>query len=314
MKMRLLIIIGILNINNIFAQTLDQKLREIQNNPPTKIKNITGQSNTIIPNLSIFNKENRFFDKAPEGINSLLVIPDVVEEVKMGYITSYFPRGYGRNNLHFGIWNAIPFIIFNNDTLDLRFGMIFEHRQTGFIPDDWISTTLSGTGLPNISFLISKTKTFLNFAHGTSQWRGTVLFTENEIKQLKLYTEDREIDPNDPYGDLFTVTHRFIDSGTRPYLIGLRHKSYFKIMIELYNFIKKNPQVKTFKGTDAFPSGGFFDELAVKTITEDIEEIQSNEQIITNVPPEETILEEYEYSEGEEYIDDTGEEYYYETE
>ena len=152
--------------------------------------------------------------------------------------------------------------------------MIFEHRQVGFVPDDWVSTSITGVSLPEINFLIPDSKTFLSFSHGSSQWRSTVLLTDDQIKSLELYTKNTG--SQDPMADVFTVNHRFIDSSSRPYLIGLRHKSFFTIMLQMYQHISRTPEVKTFKGSDEFPAGAFFDELTVENVvTEEVEVVES---------------------------------------
>ncbi|MGL4562424.1 MAG: hypothetical protein ACRCVW_01025 [Brevinema sp.] len=256
-----LFLLSLTSVTLLFAQTLDQQMRQA-------IQEGVIPTNFTTPNLSNINTLNRFFDQAPEGISSLISVPELVEEVKMGLVTTYFPQGYGRNQLHYGIWNAIPFVIFNNTSLEVRFGLIFEHRQIGFIPDDWISTTISAAGLPEISFLIPPTKTFLNYANGTSQWRATVLLTEDQITNLKRYAETAATpNPNDPYQDTFNATHRFIDSSTRDYLLGTRNKNYLKILLQVYDYIKENPLVKTFQQQDKFPKSGFFDEILQDTNT-----------------------------------------------
>lgn len=264
----MMIIVSFYNIS--FAQSLDQQLREAVSVGvlPTNMQLTLSNAQ---PNLATLNKNNRFFDQAPNGISSLIAVPNLVEEVQMGYLTTYFPKGYGQNQLHYGIWNAIPFVVFNNSTLELRFGLIFEHRQIGFVPDDWIETTLSATGLPQINFLIPPTKTFLNYANGTSQWRSTVLLTEEQITNLKLYAKTAVTpNPSNPYQDTFTVTHRFIDSSTRLYLLGVRNKDYLKILLELYGYIQQNPLVKTYQDQNTFPKGGFFDEILVNTNTKPV--------------------------------------------
>ncbi|MGL4388806.1 MAG: hypothetical protein ACRCTJ_05390 [Brevinema sp.] len=247
-----------------FAQSLDQQLRQAVSDGviPTNFSTNTSQ------NFANINVQGRFFDQAPLGISSLLSVPELVEEVKIGQVTTYFPQGYGREQLHYGIWNAIPFVVFNNVTLEVRFGLIFEHRNIGFVPDDWISTTLSAIGLPSIDFLIPATKTFLNYANGTSQWRSTVLLTTDQISNLKAYGETSAFpNANNPYQDTFNVTHRLIDSSTKPYLLGVRNKNYIKILLQIYDSIINNPLVKTFQEQDKFPKNGFFDEILANTNT-----------------------------------------------
>lgn len=285
----------------IAAQTLEQQLRRAQEEGilPTPSTNI--QNNVPGPFPMLIRNES-FLDNAPQGIASLITTPSIVQDINIGDSTVFFPRGYGRNTQHFGIWNGIPFVVFNNSTLELRFGMIFEHRQVGFIPDDWISTTLSGTDLPEISFLIPKTKTFLNFARGTSQWRATVLFTDNQIRDLVEYTKDKLVDPNDPYSQIYNVTHRFIDSSTRSYLIGVRHKAFFKALLKVYADIALNADVKTFKGSDGFPTAGFFDDLTLQEITSEVEEIDTQTETI--------IIDDSEGNEaGDEYVTEYETEY-----
>ncbi|MGL4367980.1 MAG: hypothetical protein ACRCTQ_06875 [Brevinemataceae bacterium] len=228
-------------------------------------------TNTVTTNLVLSNNQpvisfgitnnptNTFFYNYPKGIVSLISTPSAVDEVQSGYVTMYFPKGYGYNNQHFGIWNAIPFIVFDNNSLQVRFGLIFEHRQVGFVPDSWMSTSITGRGTPEISFLIPQTKTFLNFIYGASQWRASVLLTEDQISNLAAYSVDLPASPSDPYANTFTVTHRMVDGSSFPYLLGPRNKSYFKMMLQFYDFITKNPQVKKFQGSDKLPAGSFFD-------------------------------------------------------
>lgn len=294
-----------------YTQTLDQQLRQAAEEgilTPKTAESMTSQG------LAGMNSQ-RFFQGAPLGIASLLTVPNVIEEVQMGYLSIYFPKGYGRNNLHFGIWNAIPFVVFDNNSLELRFGLIFEHRQVGFVPDDWINTTISGVGLPEINFLIPNAKTFLNFSQGTSQWRSTVLLTDEQINTLELYA-------NNNSDEVYTVTHRFIDASTRNYLIGLSHKSFFKIMIQLYQSIAKSPQVKRFRGSDVFPAGAFFDELTIESVPDEPEvsiQVTEVEEPVTEYDydistTEETtdIPGEYAYEEGYYEEGEYGEEGYYE--
>ena len=259
-----------------FSQTLDQQLRQAQTTgqiSEEEAKNLA----TLAPKqpITLSNVNSRqFFKKAPDGISSLFSVPELIEEVKTGYLSVFYPKGYGKNVLHYGIWNAIPFVVFDNNTLELRFGLIFEHRQVGFVPDDWVSTSITGVSLPEINFLIPDSKTFLSFSHGSSQWRSTVLLTDDQIKSLELYTKNTG--SQDPMADVFTVNHRFIDSSSRPYLIGLRHKSFFTIMLQMYQHISRTPEVKTFKGSDEFPAGAFFDELTVENVvTEEVEVVES---------------------------------------
>ncbi len=247
----------------IFPQTLDQQIRSAIESGQLPTEVIGQLTNTN--SLGSLN-QSQFFAEAPGGISSLFITPDLIEEVNMGNLTVFYPKGYGRTILHYGIWNAIPFVVFDNSSLELRFGLIFEHRQVGFVPDDWVSTSLTGEGLPDISFLIPKSKTFLSFAHGSSQWRATVLLTENQINDLKQYADSSE--------NVFTVSQRFTDSSVRPYLIGLRNKSYFKIMLQIYDHISALPLVKKFRSTDAFPAGAFFEELVIRNVTEDEVDVQ----------------------------------------
>ncbi|MDK2818609.1 MAG: hypothetical protein KFW21_04060, partial [Spirochaetota bacterium] len=258
-----------------FSQTLDQQLRKAQSVGQVteeEVKKIIEAARNPITMSNINTKQ--FFKTAPEGISSLFSIPELIEEVKMGFLTVFYPKGYGKNPLHYGIWNAIPFVVFDNNTLELRFGLIFEHRQVGFVPDNWVSTSITGKGFPEINFLIPDSKTFLSFAHGSSQWRSTVLLTDAQIKNLELYTKDNV--SQDPTANIFTVSHRFVDSSSRPYLIGVKHKYFFKMMLEMYKYIAKNPTIKTFKGSDEFPAGAFFDELSIKNvITQEKEIVES---------------------------------------
>ncbi len=271
----LFFVVTLINIQS-FSQTLDQQLRQAQTTgqiSEEEAKNLA----TLAPKqpITLSNVNSRqFFKKAPDGISSLFSVPELIEEVKTGYLSVFYPKGYGKNVLHYGIWNAIPFVVFDNNTLELRFGLIFEHRQVGFVPDDWVSTSITGVSLPEINFLIPDSKTFLSFSHGSSQWRSTVLLTDDQIKSLELYTKNTG--SQDPMADVFTVNHRFIDSSSRPYLIGLRHKSFFTIMLQMYQHISRTPEVKTFKGSDEFPAGAFFDELTVENVvTEEVEVVES---------------------------------------
>ena len=257
-----------------FSQTLDQQLRQAQTAgqiSATEAKKLAASKKPT--GLSSANAR-QFFKKAPDGISSLFSVPELIEEVKTGYLSVFYPKGYGKNVLHYGIWNAVPFVVFDNNTLELRFGLIFEHRQVGFVPDDWVSTSVTGIDLPEINFLIPDSKTFLSFSHGSSQWRSTVLLTDDQIRSLESYTKNTG--SQDPMADVFTVTHRFIDSSSRPYLIGLRHKAFFTIMLQMYQHISRTPEVKTFKGSDEFPAGAFFDELTVENVvTEELEVVES---------------------------------------
>lgn len=292
----------------VHAQTLDQQLQRAQEAGVIATKENTklGTSNNVrLPSIGQLNQK-RFFEKAPEGINSLLVMPDLVEEVETGNLTVFFPKGYGYNQHYFGIWNAIPFVVFDNSSLELRFGLIFEHRQVGFIPDDWISTSITSPNMPEINFLIPDSKIFLNFAHGSSQWRATVLLTDDQIKQLEAYVNGA-IDPN---GEGVLITHYFIDSSVRPYMLGLRHQSFFDMMLKVYKRIDEFPYVKTFRGSDAFPEEGFFDEFTIENVVTEQEEVQvSTEEEIITITNEEGTAEE----EGDEYYYEDGE-YYYEDE
>ena len=285
------LLLGLIVSNLSFGQTLDQQLRQAAEAKVLSATQAQALNPKAMEGLGGQNQQ-RFFDGAPEGITSLLTVPDLIEEVQSGYLTMYFPKGYGRNNLHYGIWNAIPFVVFDNNTLELRFGLIFEHRQVGFVPDDWISTSITSAGMPEIGFLVPNSKTFLNFAYGTSQWRATVLLTDAQIAELERYTLTSQ--GGDPEADIITINHRFIDSSTRSYLIGLRHKGFFKMMIQLYKYIGKSEQVKKFRGSDTFPAGAFFDELTIDTITEE-------ETIVQTSEVEETIDGGYTYEEGYEY-------------
>lgn len=282
------IILSVMNYQNHFAQTLDQQLRnaqqagQITSNEAKKLATTPSKA-TNISGLKALNKA-QFFKEAPDGISSLFVLPDLIEEVSMGNLTVFYPKGYGKNVLHYGIWNAIPFVVFDNNSLELRLGLIFEHRQVGFVPDDWVSSSLTGIDLPEISFLIPDSKTFLNFTHGSSQWRSTVLLTEEQISNLSLYANN----PNsDPEANIFTVNHRFADSSSRPYLIGLRHKGFFKILLQIYNHISSLPLVQKFRSSDAFPAGAFFEELTIQNVTTDTLEIQQAEVIEPSLPTSE---------------------------
>ncbi|MGL5253717.1 MAG: hypothetical protein ACRC9L_01650 [Brevinema sp.] len=255
MKKQALFLMSILPIL-LFGQTLEQQLQQAIRAgvlPPDR-----GGLPALAP-------QQATDSSIPFGLLAALRPTSSIEEVKMGSLSTYFPQGYGREPLHYGIWNAIPFVIFNNDSMDLRFGLIFEHRQVGFIPDDWISTTLSGSNLPNVSFLIPKTKTFLNFVNGTSQWRSTVLLTDAQIRSLNSYTNAPQANATTPLS--YTVTHRFIDGSTRVYLIGDRQREFFVSMLEFYHNIASNNNVKAFKGSNAFPARGFFDEIVLAEVT-----------------------------------------------
>ena len=283
----LFFVVTLINIQS-FSQTLDQQLRQAQTTGQ-----ISAEEAKNLANANALSSANakQFFKTAPNGISSLFSVPELIEEVKMGYLSVFYPKGYGKNVLHYGIWNAIPFVVFDNNTLELRFGLIFEHRQVGFVPDDWVSTSITGIDLPEINFLIPNSKTFLSFSNGSSQWRSTVLLTDMQLKNLELYTKDTG--STDPMADVFTVNHRFVDSSSRPYLIGLRHRAFFTIMLQMYQHISKTPEVKTFKGSDEFPAGAFFDELKIENVvTEEIE-----------------VTEAYEYEDGEEYEYDITTEY-----
>ncbi|MGL5956043.1 MAG: hypothetical protein ACRC0X_05505 [Brevinema sp.] len=298
---KLFIVVAVLTAQTSYSQTLDQQLRQAQGlglitpEMSTQLANNTNTSGLATLNQS------QFFKEAPSGISSLFITPELIEEVRMGNLTVYFPKGYGSNILHYGIWNAIPFVVFDNDSLELRFGLIFEHRQVGFVPDDWVSTSITGEGLPEISFLIPRSKTFLSFTHGSSQWRSTVLLTEKQIEDLSVYAQ--ESNNPDPQANVFTVSHRFTDSSARPYLIGLRNKSFFQIMLQIYNHIGGIPLVKKFRSSDAFPAGAFFEELTVENVTTEELQIQQEirEEIITL---EDSYYDEGYYDEG--YYDDDG--------
>ncbi|MGL4676093.1 MAG: hypothetical protein ACRCWI_00275 [Brevinema sp.] len=292
-----------------YSQTLDQQLRQAQNQgviTPEISTQLT--NNTNVSGLAVLN-QSQFFKDAPGGISSLFVTPELIEEVRMGNLTVYFPKGYGSNVLHYGIWNAIPFVVFDNNSLELRFGLIFEHRQVGFVPDDWVSTSITGSNLPEISFLIPKSKTFLSFTHGSSQWRSTVLLTEKQIQDLSLYAQENN--NLDPQANIFTVNHRFTDSSARPYLIGLRHKSFFQMMLQIYNHISGMPLVKKFRSSDAFPAGAFFEELTIENVVTEETQIQSEiiEEIV-DLPQMETGEDDgYEEYEDGDYEDGDYEDY-----
>ena len=299
--------VTLISIQN-FSQTLDQQLRQAQTAGQISAAEAKKLAASKKPTGLSSANSRQFFKKAPDGISSLFSVPELIEEVKTGYLSVFYPKGYGKNVLHYGIWNAIPFVVFDNNTLELRFGLIFEHRQVGFVPDDWVSTSITGISLPEVNFLIPDSKTFLSFSHGSSQWRSTVLLTDDQIKSLDLYTKNTG--SQDPMADVFTVTHRFIDSSSRPYLIGLRHKSFFTIMLQMYQHISRTPEVKTFKGSDEFPAGAFFDELTVENVvTEELEVVESivegEEQEYEYYTTEEEIEGEYEeggYDEGTEEV------------
>ncbi|MGL5721933.1 MAG: hypothetical protein ACRCY4_06010 [Brevinema sp.] len=240
----------------LFAQTLEQQLQQAIR------AGVLPPNRGGVPGIAPQPATN---SSAPLGLLAALRPTTSIEEVKQGSLSMYFPQGYGREPLHYGIWNAVPFVVFNNDNMDLRFGLIFEHRQVGFVPDDWISTSLTGPSLPNINFLIPKTKTFLNFANGTSQWRSTVLLTPAQIRSLNSYTNAPPATANNP--STYTVTHRFIDSSTRLYLIGDRQREFFTTMLAFYNNIASNNNVKAFNGSNAFPARGFFDEITLAEVT-----------------------------------------------
>ncbi len=291
---KILILITISSVIPMYGQTLDQQLRRAE-----EVGAITSSLAQDLRNQKATQLNNgQFYRTAPSGISSLFMPPELIESSRMGNLTVYYPKGYGDNTLHYGIWNAIPFVVFDNELLEVRFGLIFEHRQVGFVPDDWVSTTITGQNLPEINFLIPNSKTFLSFTHGSSQWRSTVLLTEDQVKQLLMYANS--LSSSTGY---FTISHRFTDSSVRPYLIGERHKQLFQVMIELYRDIGNIPEVKKFRSSDAFPAGAFFDDLTVESISENIFDIE--EQIIEG----EEYTDEYNEELGEEYADEYVDEY-----
>lgn len=304
-KILLNVILGIVIHTPLFSQTLDQQLRQAQevgqitSEKANELTNSAGNKETNKSGLAALNQA-QFFKDAPNGISSLFITPDLIEEVTMGNLTLYYPKGYGNNILHYGIWNAIPFIVFDNSTLELRMGLIFEHRQVGFVPDDWVSSSLTGKGLPEVSFLIPDSKTFLNFTHGSSQWRATVLLTEEQISNLTMYANN----PNtSPEANIFTVNHRFSDSSARPYLVGLRHKGFFQMMLQIYKHIGTLPLVKKFRGSDAFPAGAFFEELTVDNVTTEEVQIEQSEVEVPATEPEDDNLPDYYYDVSTSYED-----------
>ncbi len=269
------LLIFVMMVVPLYGQTLDQQLRHAQSAgviDPMRVSRRTEHLNTF-----------SFGGIAPSGISSLFSPQGSVEESRIGNLTVYYPKGYGEVVLHSGVWNAIPFVVFDDAALEVRFGLLFEHRQLGFVPDDWVSTAVSRDGYPELHFLIPDSKTFLNFTHGSAQWRATVLLTDAQIVQLL------EFGQNDGGENLLMVTHRFIDGTSRSYYVGARHKAMFKILGDVYKQISNLPDIRKYRsGNNAFPTGSFFDSLSVETMTEDIIDIEET------------------YTEGEYYYEDGG--------